>query len=95
MVNVLPSAFTSQFWDNSWAGVLGKAHGVTPGYSTARTVVFKAGCMLSQRVGIGQDTPRKYSIPVYSLLVLCFGDIFYRFAHLLLILSFVPCLFQW
>lgn len=59
MVNVLPSAFTSQFWDNSWAGVLGKAHGVTPGYSTARTVVFKAGCMLSQRVGIGQDTPRK------------------------------------
>lgn len=46
-------------------------------------------------MGTGQDTPKTHSIPVYSLLVLCFEDIFYRFAHLLLILSFISGLFQW
>lgn len=94
LVDVSSSAFTPQFWDNSWAGVLLKAHRIAPVYDLARTVLrFKAGCMLSQRVGTGQDAPKNHSILVYSLLVLCFEDIFYTFAHLLLILSFISCLF--
>lgn len=96
LVNVSSSACAPQFWDNSWAGVLSKARRVAPVCDRARTVLgFKAGCMLSQRVGTGQDTQKNHSIPLYSLLVLCFEDIFYRFVHLLLILPFISCLFRW
>lgn len=45
------------------------------------------------KVGNRPGHPKTHSIPVYSLLVLCFEDVFYRFAHLLLVLLFISGLF--